>query len=436
MTDINKVHKAMKYNTILKKIFCMLFGLLLLTPVYGVSTNVNDATIGDYGTWLTPDNQSLLHSNMNKDITSLSPTIEPTNIVPIEAKIGLAFINAISSISNILDISLVRFAIILILTVYAFWFGFETYKMMTDGTGPKKLIPTLVKQGVVIVIWLMVLELGPAKLFMLIMGPISEFGSYISKFILDTILTTANAQLPDTCAAIHNYAISNMTENNIITADSAASIMCVPTRLSSFFYTTIAVGWKWIAYGFIHDTFILLLGVVFVCLFIYNAFNFAFVALGVIADIFLALLLLPFTAIAETTKQTTFTGIAGKIFNKFLGIFKTESLEKQMTRIIDAVIYFISLSIIIGLCATLLSYFKDTVYLIDMPSSENFNFMSILLVGCLVTYFASKAKDLAKGIGGTINTALGDQFKNDIKNTWGKFKDNSFKVYKAIKENS
>ena len=48
-------------------------------------------------------------------------------------------------------------------------------------------------------------------------------------------------------------------------------------------------------------------------------------ALNVVADLFLTVLMLPFTAIAETTSKTKYKGIVGDIFNTFMGLFATEA---------------------------------------------------------------------------------------------------------------
>ena len=222
-----------------------------------------------------------------------------------------------------------------------------------------------------------------------------------------------------------------------------ANLLCVPTRLSGFFYTAVAAGWEWMLAGIGTSAFTFTAGAVFVVLFIYNIWKFALMALSVVVDLFLGILTLPFTAIAQcfggkTSKDSAFSapidafssgssgatsydGIAGKLFNGFLGLFNSKnfSLSAQITRFINASIYFVSLSIVIAVCAALLSGVVDANLATNIPSLENDSFMTVLIVGALVAYLATKAGDIAKKLGGSINDSFGPKFEGDIKKVWG-----------------
>ena len=140
-------------------------------------------------------------------------------------------------------------------------------------------------------------------------------------------------------------------------------------------------------------------------------------------DLFLSVLMLPFTAIAETIKSTSYKGIAGDIFNGFLGLFKPESLENQILRFINAAIYFVSLSIVIAVCVALLSGVMDTNLASEVPTLENSGFVPTLLTGCLVAYLVNRADKIATDIGGKIDDSFGKKFGEDVKklgkNTYG-----------------
>ena len=175
--------------------------------------------------------------------------------------------------------------------------------------------------------------------------------------------------------------------------------------------------------GIGHSAFSFVIGVAFVVLFVYNAFKFAFIALGVIADLFLAVIMLPFTAIAETVGKTSYKGIAGTIFNGFLGLFKVESLSAQIQRFINAALYFVSLSIVVALCAALLSGIIDMNMAAQVPSLKDDNFM------------ANNAMDIAKKIGGSIDDSMGQKIKTEATRLWNNAYGEYKKWKKIIKEN-
>ena len=217
-------------------------------------------------------------------------------------------------------------------------------------------------------------------------------------------------------------------------AKAAADMLCVPTRLSGFFSTAIAAGWKWMIAGIGTSAFTTLVGAVFIFVFIYNAFKFALMGLGVIMDLFLSVIMLPFTAISETINKTSYKGIAGDIFNGFLGLFKPESLSNQIKRFINAAVYFVSLSIVIAVCGALLSGTVDANLAAEVPTLDNVGFILTLLTGLLVAYLADKAEKIAKDIGGEINYDFGKKFGEDVKTLSKKIYGKGKEIYKLLKE--
>ncbi len=426
----------------LKRIFAVLIvavaTLTFSVPGNCASSNVPLPDIGDDGTWATANNREMFVGQMTRDIEQFQGNFQTQvvdDFVPIEAKIGLTFMNALSFVSDVLDSSLVRFVVLFMFIAFAFWVMFETYNMMQGGKGnTMDLIKNIVKKGTMIAIWVVVLRFGPAQIFMWIMGPIISVGTYLSDFILDAVAASAGAQLPDTCAAIREYAAANISEKNIIDATAAADMMCLPTRMTGFCYTAIAAGFKWMISGLGTSAFTFLGGLLFVVLFIMIAWKFMFMALGIIADLFLGVMMLPFTAIKETVASTSYKGIAGNIFNSFLGIFSTESLESQITRFIQAAIYFVSLSIVVAFCVAMLSGVIDADIAARVPRLENDGFWATLLVGALTWWFANQAMDLAKKLGGNINASFGDQVRGDIKKLWDNTSGTAKKWWKIIRE--
>ena len=143
-----------------------------------------------------------------------------------------------------------------------------------------------------------------------------------------------------------------------------------------------------------------------------------FIALGVIADIFLSLLLLPFTAIVETTAKTQYKGVAGDIFNTFLDIFKAEKLETQITRIVKAALYFVCLAVATGVAVSLLTFVVNPASGEILTSGGLDGAILLILSLMLVCYMAEKSQKLASDWGGKIETGFGDQVKKDTEKLW------------------
>ena len=415
-----------KIKCIFSKIIIAVMAMVIILPsaTYAATSNLPMADVGDYGNWATPDNIDLFKTDITHDMEQFQPEPIVSDYVPFEAKIGLAMMNGFSIVADVLDSSLVRFAIIFMIIAYIFWSMFEAYNMMKNGSSAMDFGVNLVKKGGVILIWIIILNFGPAQVFMWIMGPIISVGTYMSNLILNAIAGAIGTELPDTCAAIRDYAAANTSGNMLIDANAAADILCVPTRLSGFFTTAVAAGWKWMIAGIGTSAFTVLVGATFIVIFLYTGFKFLLMGLGVIMDLFLSVLMLPFTAIAETIKSTSYKGIAGDIFNGFLGLFKPESLSRQIQRFIDAAIYFVSLSIVIAVCAALLSGTVDANLASEIPTLENDGFIITLLTGCLVAYLANRADKIAtEDIGGKIDASFGKKFGDDVKrlgkNTYG-----------------
>ncbi|MGI5845644.1 MAG: hypothetical protein ACOX7D_00450 [Alphaproteobacteria bacterium] len=393
--------------------FCLLVVIFLSTPLYAESNTPNVGDIADYGVWATENNKQLVINNIYSDIdTFYTPIVD--NYVPVEARVGKSLIGALKIIGDVLQRSLFNFIQIFLLVLFAFWLMFEAYNLIKSNGDVKKTAMEIVKKTILVLIWIWVLNNDPGKIFMTIFGPIISAGSYASDLILNSIAGAAGTSLPDTCDAIRNF-----ISDDRYTAD----LICMPTRLSGFFYTCISAGFKWMAAGIGRSALTFIAGAVFVVIFAINIWKFALLALGVIVDLFLAIILLPFTAIKECFGQgTSLQGVAGSIFTAFAGLFKSVSLNDQIQRFIRAIIYFIVLSIMAAIGAALLGGVVSADLSAATPSVQSDSFMSVLIVGCLVAYLVSKSAKIAEDLGGKIDDSFGKKVQNDIKNLWDKTK--------------
>lgn len=400
----------------LKKIniFCkfalVVFCLFFTVPVHADGNVPNAGDISDYGVWATDHNRQLLLEGLSSDVDNFyTPIVD--DYVPVEARIGKSLIDALDKVGVSLQRSLFNFIQILLGVLLAFWLMLEAYNLIKSKGDVKKTIMDIIKKTVLVSIWIWVLNNDPANIFMTIFGPIIKVGSYTSDLILNSVVSEAGKiNLPDTCGAIHNF----VGDNGYI-----ADLICMPTRLSGFFYTCITAGFKWMWTGLGHSALTFVAGAVFVVMFTMNLWKFALLALGVIVDLFLATILLPFTAVKECFgKGTSLQGVVGNIFNAFAGLFKAVSLNDQIMRFIRAVIYFIVLSVMAAIGAALLGGVVNADLSAVTPSVESESFMSVLIVGCLVSYLVSKSAKIAEDLGGKVDGSFGEKVQGDIKNLW------------------
>ena len=394
--------------------------------------NVPSGEVGDYGNWINTENVGQFNNEIKSDTEQFQKqfqnNIKSSDFVPVEVRIGLMFMKSLYAIDHVLQMSLVRFTIMFLLIMYAFWIGLMAYKTIRESTDYKTVFYDVFKKGITIAIWIIILNYGPAKIFTMVITPIIALGTYLSNFILDTVAQTYNVNIPDTCATIHNYVDSHNTGKLLIDADAAANIMCLPGRISTYFYHAIGAAFDLIKYGFGNSVTAICVGIVAIFIFVKCILKYAFMTLGIVADLFLKLLMLPFTALAESMPGIDEKNYAGQIFNGFLSVFNTQKLSDIISAFVNAVIYFVSLAIVIAICAALLT----NIVSID-ANGEYFvgSAMTTILAGCLVLHFANQSDKLATQLGGKINNAFGDKLKSDTKTAWNDLKSFSTKLVKA-----
>lgn len=380
--------------------------------------------------WLDTNDITTFNKNISNDFDKFEPKINlnPDTFVPIEAKLGLMLMKALSVIDAVLQISLVQFAIIFLLFMYIFWIGLEAYKLIRDSGDYKTALYNIFKQGFTIAIWIIILNYGPIKIFSMIVSPILELGTYLSDFILGAVAETYKVNIPDTCAAIHNYVNADKSLNLLVDADTAANIMCLPSRISIYFYHATATGFQWIKYGLGHSITMIIVGIVSIVIFVKCIFKYAFMALGIATSLFLTLMMLPFTALAESMPSNSEKNIAGQVFNGLLKVFNTQKLTSVLFVFVNAAVYFVSLSIVIAICAALLAN------IISLDSNGEYSVGSVIttiLGGYLVLYFANQTDSLAKKIGGNVDNKYTKQFQDAAKIVWGNTKNLATKLAKT-----
>ncbi len=426
----------MQIRKFLKFLFVGIFCIFCVSGVCLADDNVPRGEITEYGNWINEYNMQQYNQNITGDVVQFQQQFENNlrpGFVPVEVKLGLMFMKALSAIDYVLQLSLVRFTIIFLFLMYAFWIALEAYKLIRESNDYKVVLYDMFKKGMVIAVWALILNYGPARIFNILIGPVMYIGTYFSDLILNTVAQTYETNIPDTCAAIHNYVntnyINNVSNNQsaqlLIDPNTAANIMCLPGRISTYFYHAVAAGFRWIIYGFGHSITAIFVGAVSIFIFIKCIFKYAFMTLGVVADLFLTLLMLPFTAIAEAMPSTKESNYMGQVFSGLLKIFNAKKLSDVILVFINATVYFVSLAIVISICAALLS-----LSIRPNAAYSTQTGMAVLLTGCFVLYLANKADELATQLGGKIDNSFGKQLQGDAKTLWGDAKKIGSMIFK------
>ena len=404
---------------ILLRLFVCIVGICLSCSVFAATNNLGVGEITEFGNWLNPHNIQAFKDNISADFEKFKPNIdvESDGFIPIEAKLGLMFMKVLSGMDYVLQSSLVRFTILFMLVMYAFWIGLEAYKMIKGDSKDdyKKVLYTIFKKGIVIAIWILILDYGPSKIFVEIVSPILAAGTYLSQFILKEVAENYDVKIQDTCAAIHTYVKQNGLTTTILDENTAANIMCLPARLSVYFYDAVKTGFTWISSGLHGSASMVIVGIISVYVFFKCIFKYAFLTLGIVADLFFTLLMLPFTALAEALPETSEKGYLGKIFSGFLKMFNTKKLSAVLAVFINAAVYFVSLSIIIAICAALMA---NIVYINKDIGYSVASGLTIILTGFLILHLTNQAEKLAKDIGGSVDNTVGNKLEADVKDRW------------------
>jgi len=329
------------------------------------------------------------------------------NFVPIEARIGVMFMAALTDVISALYIAVIPFLNVLIIALLMFWFFMETWVMMKSGDGNwldfgKRVAIRIAKAS----FWIWIINNNPGDIFMWLMAPLIAVGTIVANTILNGAANIIGTNLPDTCAAIHQWLAGR--DDLLISSSQAADLICLPTRPLGFLYTAVWAGFTWMFSGLLQfNPLMVIIGLVFVILFIYNIFTFALRAISVIMDLFFILMFLPFTAMREAVgEDTKYEGPGVEVWKAFVGFIKGASFVAQIERFAKVIIYFILLSIVASLSIAILS----TVNLFEFG-----NFFTILVVGCLVAYLLSKATTDKIKQDFMVDDSFGTELYNQVK---------------------
>ena len=363
-------------------------------------------------------------ANLKSISKPLAEASEP-GYVPVEAKAGKFFMEALSFVAKAVYESLIPFLNVFVIALLAFWILMESWQMIAAPSPPMELAQRVALKFVAVALWLWVLNNDPAALFMWIAGPVISIGTGAAELIMKSTADIAGANFPDTCTAIRDWIAAGGGAKMIVSGDQAADLLCLPTMAGAFFLSAVKAGFDWMIAGLGHSGLEFLMGLVFVILFIYNIWKFTLAALGVIVDLFFVLLFLPFTAVRECFKGgTTYKGMWSPIWSAFVDLVGGDDLGKQFQKFVSAAIYFAAISVVCAIAVILMS---------GVNPAYGGDAIGVLIVGSLSAYLIGRADEIAKKMGGGIDGSFGDELAANAKNIWNNAVGFGKKVVKLVK---
>ncbi len=347
-----------------------------------------------------------------------------SNYIPVEIRLGSIIIDGFGFINEMLYPFFANLLTTLLIIFLAFWLSGEAYQMINSGKTSLTNGTTIVKKIFLVIIWTAIIQSNPAQVFAYIMGPIIQMGSNITDFII-TAMT--GMPLDNTCDNIHRM-VQNNTDTSflqypLLSPEAKANILCLTARISKLYTQFIVLGFKWMGQGLLLQPLTFLIGLTLVIMFIYIGFKFMLETIGIIIDLIIALLLLPFCAIKECfSGGISYKGLEGipqQLFGSIVSIFSFGDYKGLITKILKSVLYFWILAIIIGICYEMMAYTLNlNPNILDsatLPSQGDMGFMTILLAGILTCYLIKKAPEYAKTMGGAFDSPTGESLKSETK---------------------
>lgn len=312
--------------------------------------------------------------------------------LPLDIRAALTITEGLGTTSEIIYGNLLGVIISLLWIFFAFWFGLQAWGIMRGDLQIRDASEKIVKKMLLVIVAVFILESNPAEWFMLIFGGIASIGQYAGDLFLSSATGTGMAT---SCGEIYNMIADADINFGFLGAENTASVICMTGRITEFFYAAIMTSFDLATANAGVDLLGLLLGVVGVVLFGYCIFKFAFITLGIIVDIMLMLMFLPFVAFTECFKSGwNDKELAGRIMSKIANAFGDEDLSKQIQTFIQAIIYIVAVSLVASLCFLMIS---------GIVANGDPNMIVMLTGGTLCAYMIYKTEKIAEDLGGKIN---------------------------------
>lgn len=412
------------------------------TEITRITTEISE----ENATPLTPGEMTqkkinYIQSDSNQDQLPNVNYMNETTYIPIEIRLANIIIDGIGYINEMLFPFFSNLISTLLIILLAFWLSSEAYNMINTGKTSIENGVTIVKKIILVIIWTAVILANPAQVFMFIMGPIIQMGGNITDFIINAL---TNIPIDQTCDSIKAMAMNN-TDTSILNypllnPETKGDLLCLTGRISKLYTQFITLGFQWMGRGLFMQPVSFLVGLSLVIFFVYIGFKFTLESLGIILDLILGLMILPFCAIGACfgggLSYKGLESIPNQLFTMITSIFGKGDYKGLITKIIKAILYFWILSVVVGICYEMMSYTLDSqsgIFDVNYaPGKNGLGIMSIILSAAITAYLIKKAPGYAEKMGGAINTAAAKPFEDGIDTLYKNSKDIMSKMLKKL----
>ena len=109
-------------------------------------------------------------------------------------------------------------------------------------------------------------------------------------------------------------------------------------------------------------------------------------------------------------------------------------MNAQIGRFVNAALHFVVLSIVVAVCAAMLSSIITTDTASMVPKLGDQGFVVTVFVSALTWWLASNASKFANEMGGKLSYDIGQNLQKDASSLWDKTKKNAKTVIEIIKK--
>ncbi|MDR2685444.1 MAG: hypothetical protein LBB23_01570 [Rickettsiales bacterium] len=332
------------------------------------------------------------------------------NNAPLDVHASLIIVGGLSQVASIIYDNLLDLIIFMIWIFFAFWLGIKAWDLMRTKIQLMPFLESAAKKLIFVVIGTALLASNPAELFMMFMGGVSALGNAASNLFLSD---TGVGRVSETCADVAAWVKASGGDIKFLTSQSVGDIICLTGRTTSFFYNGIGTFLGMMTKGVLEAV----IGAAGAVVFLWCIFKFAFITLGVVVDVVLMLMFLPFTIFSEIFKGDDWgdTMILSDAMKSFAGIFGGDGISALIQKMIQVVIYIVSISLVAAI---------SFLFMRAVPK----DFLNLLIGGALTAYMIYKADVLAKKMGGAVD----DKFAKLLEQNTTAIYNNTLKLLKPL----
>ncbi|MDR0448902.1 MAG: hypothetical protein LBG89_00365 [Rickettsiales bacterium] len=324
--------------------------------------------------------------------------------IPLDIRASMFVIEGLSTIAMIVYKNLLDVMIWLLVVFFAFWFGLEAWSVMETKTPIGDAAKKIVKKAAIISVAIFVLNTNPAEWFMMFLGAAAHVGNYAADLFLGAATGMGVAQ---TCGDTLAYVALHGGSFGFLGPENVANVICMTGRITEFFWTGLSESLALIKSGIGSNVAFSVMGVAGAALFLWCVVRFAILTLGVVVDMTLMLMFLPFAAFKESFKDgwPKDAGAAGAMIEKIANAFGGDDISGQIRKFVQVIIYVIAISIVASICYLLMK---------GVAQQNGNNFIYLALGGAVCAYMISQTEKIAEMMGGVVDREWAGEIRKNL----------------------